>query len=55
MASKLYALNESFRKYQIEELGCQMYLACESGKHQGSMDSNTYFDGLTRYIHEIVK
>ena len=32
MAAKLHWINESFRKYEIEDLGCQLYISCEAGK-----------------------
>ena len=54
MAFKLYSLNESFRKYQMEELECQMYVACEAGKQLHGKNHED-FGSLTKRIHKIFK
>ena len=54
MAFKLYSLNESFRKYQMENLECQMYVACEAGK-QLHGENHEDFGSLTKRIHKIFK
>ena len=54
MAFKLYSLNESFRKYQMEDLECQMYVACEAGK-QLHGENHEDFGSLTKRIHKIFK
>jgi len=54
MAFKLYSLNESFRKYQMEDLECKMYVACEAGK-QLHGENHEDFGSLTKRIHKIFK
>ena len=53
MAAKLHWINESFRKYQIEDVGCQLYVACEAGKLQG-LNKHPKFGRLTTMIHKLI-
>merc|ERR1711862_1074970 len=54
MASKLYSLSQSFRKYQIEDIGCQMYVACEAAKFDRENSKNS-FNGLIDDVQGILK
>ena len=54
MASKLYSLSQSFRKYQIEDIGCQMYVACEAAKFDRENSKNS-FKGLIDDVQGILK
>ena len=53
MVAKLHWINESFRKYQIEDVGCQLYVACEAGKLQG-LNKHPKFGRLTTMIHKLI-
>ena len=55
MASKLYSLSQSFRKYQIEDIGCQMYVACEAAKFDGENSKNSFNNGLIDDVQGILK
>jgi len=52
MASKLHMLDESFRKFEMDDLGCQMLLACESAQLE-TMEHGIYGD-LTQKIHKFL-
>lgn len=53
MASKLHMLDESFRKFEMDDLGCQMLLACESAQLE-TMEHGIYGD-LTQKIHKFLR
>ena len=54
MASKLYSLSQSSRKYQIEDIGCQIYVACEAAKFDRENSKNS-FNGLIDDVQGILK
>lgn len=51
MAAKLHWIKESFKKYEIEDLGCQLYIACEAGKIK---DSKKKVGRMTTMIHSLI-
>jgi len=53
MAAKLHWINESFRRYEIEDLGCQLYIACEAGKIKGEQKSPK-IGRITTMIHSMI-
>ena len=53
MAAKLHWINESFRRYEIEDLGCQLYIACEAGKIKGEKKSPK-IGRITTMIHSMI-
>ena len=53
MASKLHMLDESFRKFEMDDLGCQMLLSCESAQLE-TMDHPIYGD-LTSKLHKFLR
>jgi len=53
MAAKLHWINESFRRYEIEDLGCQLYIACEAGKIKGEKKSPKV-GRITTMIHSLI-
>jgi len=53
MAAKLHWINESFRTYEIEDLGCQLYVACEAGKIKGEKKSPK-IGRITTMIHSLI-
>ena len=53
MASKLHMLDESFRKFEMDDLGCQMLLSCESAQLE-TMEHPIYGD-LTSKIHKFLR
>merc|ERR1711963_802400 len=52
MASKLHMLDEFFRKFEMDDLGCQMLLSCESAQLE-TMEHPIYGD-LTSKIHKFL-
>jgi len=53
MAAKLHWINESFRRYEIDDLGCQLYIACEAGKIKGQKKSPK-IGRITTMIHSMI-
>lgn len=53
LAAKLHWINESFRRYEIEDLGCQLYIACEAGKIKGEKKSPK-IGRITTMIHSMI-
>jgi len=53
MSAKLHWINESFRRYEIEDLGCQLYIACEAGKIKGEKKSPK-IGRITTMIHSMI-
>ena len=53
LAEKLHWINESFRKYEIDDLGCQMFIACEAGHHEDK--EHPLFGALTSYLHSLFR
>lgn len=53
MASKLHLLDESLRKFEMDDLGCQMLLACESAQLE-TMEHPIYGE-LTSKIHKFLR
>jgi len=52
MASKLHMLDESFRKFEMDDIGCQMLLSCEAAQLE-TLDHPMYGD-LTPKIHKLL-
>ncbi|TRY67092.1 hypothetical protein TCAL_05154 [Tigriopus californicus] len=53
MASLIYAIMESFKKYEVDEIGCQIQLACESAQYQKGQKHSQY-QGLPARIHKLL-
>ena len=53
MASKLHMLDESFRKFEMDDIGCQMLLSCEAAQLE-TMDHPVY-GNLTPKIHKLLR
>ena len=53
MASKLHMLDESFRKFEMDDIGCQMLLSCEAAQLE-TMEHPIY-GNLTPKIHKLLR
>ena len=53
MASKLHMLDESLRKFEMDDLGCQMLLSCEAAQLE-TMDHPVY-GNLTSKMHKLLR
>ena len=53
MASKLHMLDESFRKFEMDDLGCQMLLSCEAAQLE-TLDHPIY-GNLTSKVHKLLR
>ena len=53
MASKLHMLDESFRKFEVDDIGCQMLLSCEAAQLE-TMEHPIY-GNLTPKIHKLLR
>lgn len=48
--NQLYLLAEAFQKYEIEETGCQLYVACESS----NVSKHTKNGRLAKLVYEVM-
>jgi len=52
MASKLHMLDESFRKFEMDDIGCQMLLSCEAAQLETM--KHPVYGNLTPKIHKLL-
>lgn len=53
MAQKLTILEEAFKKFDMEDLGCQMLLSCESA--QLETNKHPVYGDITPRMHKILR
>ena len=53
LAVKLSVLNDSFKKFDMESIGCQMLLSCESAQLETAQ--HPIYGELTPRIHKLIR
>ena len=53
IAQKLTVLEEAFKKFDMEDLGCQMLLSCESA--QLETNRHPIYGDITPRMHKILR
>jgi hypothetical protein len=53
-ASHAHILTEAFRKFDVDQLGCQILIACEAGRY-GNEKRHSKFGKLTSAVHKILR
>ena len=51
IASKMAQLEQAFKKYQVEEAECEMYIACEASQVQRHEENGP----LAKIVYDIIR